>query len=137
MIAAMQLVANEIAHAMLRGQTESLSAQMESEEQQRLAQDLHDGLGQRVSGIAMLAHQLRRSLEQRGSEEAAAAAELSGAIEEAKIELRALVRGVMPVIPTAKGSSRLSTGSPTRARAPRASRARSSTTSPRGSRTAS
>ena len=103
MIAAMQLAANEIAHAMLRGQTEALSAQMESEEQQRLAQDLHDGLGQRVSGIAMLAHHLRRSLEQLGSEEAAAAAELSGAIEEAKIELRALVRGVMPVYPDSDG----------------------------------
>jgi signal transduction histidine kinase len=103
MIAAMSLAANEIAHAMLRGQTEALSAQMESEEQQRLAEDLHDGLGQRVSGIAMLAHHLHRSLEERASEDAAAAAELSAAIEEAKVELRALVRGLMPVYPDSDG----------------------------------
>jgi signal transduction histidine kinase len=103
MIAAMQLAASEIAHAMLRGQTEALSAQMESNEQQRIARDLHDGLGQRVSGIAMLAHHLHHSLEEQGAKEAAAAAELSSAIEEAKVELRALVRGLMPVYPDSDG----------------------------------
>ena len=103
MVAAMQLAASEIGHAMLRGLNESIAAQMESNEQQRIARDLHDGLGQRVSGIALLAHRLWRSLEDRVSEEAGAAAELSAAIEEAKIELRSLVRGLMPVYPDSEG----------------------------------
>ncbi len=103
MITAMALVATEIGHVMLREQTEALAAQMESQEQLRVARDLHDGLGQRVSAIAMLAHRLRGSLEERGSEEAEAAARLSATIEEAKIELRALVRGLMPVYPDSEG----------------------------------
>jgi signal transduction histidine kinase len=103
MLTAMGFVASELGQVMLRETTEALAAQMESDEQQRIARDLHDGLGQRVSGIAMLAHRLRRSLEERESEEAPAAARLSETIEEAKVELRALVRGLMPVYPGSEG----------------------------------
>ena len=103
LISAMGMVAAEIGQAMLRSQTEALVGQMETKEQQRVARELHDGLGQRVTGIAMLAHRLRRSLEELGSPEAAAAADLSATIEEAKVELRGLVRGMMPVYPGSEG----------------------------------
>jgi signal transduction histidine kinase len=103
LITAMGLVATELGQAMLRQQTEALAAQLETKEQQRIARDLHDGLGQRVSAVGMMAHRLRRILEERGSEEAATAAELSANIEEAKMELRSLVRGLMPVYPGSEG----------------------------------
>ncbi len=98
---AMGLVAKEIANAIFRKQTESLSAQLEANEQQRIGRELHDGLGQLISGIGMLAQGLLQRLER--ADEREAAAELVQRIEDAKVELRGLVRGLTPVYSGAEG----------------------------------
>ena len=103
MVKAMGLVAHEIAQVMLRKQTEALTAQLEAKQQQRIGRELHDGLGQLVSGIGMLAQGLLHRLELRGAEESTAAADLVQRLEEAKLQLRSLVRGLMPVYSGSEG----------------------------------
>jgi two-component system, LuxR family, sensor kinase FixL len=72
-------------------------------EQRRIGQDLHDGLGQQLTGIAFLTKTLQHRLSTEGRPEAADAGEvarlLGGAIEQA----RALSRGLHPVEPKPEG----------------------------------
>jgi len=66
-------------------------------EQQRIGRDLHDGLGQELTGIALLGGVLQRKLAGRGLAEAAEVAELVTLVNEAIEHTRALVRGLCPV----------------------------------------
>jgi PAS domain S-box-containing protein len=78
-------------------------AESTAQEQQRIGQELHDNIGQQLTGIGLLARSLQRKLESAGSSAAAAAAELAENIGIAQGQLRKLIRGVMPVEIDANG----------------------------------
>ncbi len=66
-------------------------------EQRRIGQDLHDGLGQHLTGIAFLSRVLSQRLATRGTPEAAEAAKIEALILQAIAQTRALAKGLLPV----------------------------------------
>lgn len=66
-------------------------------EQRRIGQDLHDGLGQQITGIIFHAHLLHKYLSAKGLEEANIAAEIVTMLDEAKTQARQIARGLQPV----------------------------------------
>ena len=68
-----------------------------AEEQQRIGHDLHDGLGQELTGISLLAGSLRRRLKEADRAEASDADELVTLVNDAVSHLRGLVKGLCPV----------------------------------------
>ena len=73
------------------------------EERRRIGQDLHDGLGQQLTGIGLLARGLARQLEAAGSPSADEAREITQFIKEADEYARGLARGLVPVEMEANG----------------------------------
>lgn len=67
------------------------------EEQQRIGADLHDGLGQQLTGLACVAAALRDRLARTHAVEAAQADWISRLANEAVAQSRALARGLCPV----------------------------------------
>lgn len=67
------------------------------QEQRRIGQDLHDGLGQMLTGIGLLSQHLARQLRESDHATAAEADEITGLIREADQQARALARGLVPV----------------------------------------
>ncbi len=65
-----------------------------SREQQRIGEELHDGLGQQLTGLSMLAQSL---LNKASKPEHELASQLASGLHEALAQLRALSRGLMPV----------------------------------------
>ena len=63
-------------------------------EQQRIGQELHDGLGQQLTGLSMLAQSL---LNKASKPEHKLATQLAEGLHEALTQVRALSRGLMPV----------------------------------------
>jgi PAS domain S-box-containing protein len=74
-------------------------------EQERIGQELHDGLGQRLTGLAMMAGSLKHSLNKEQRPEAAAAGEILNQLGAAIREARAIARGLVPVPLTEQGLS--------------------------------
>jgi len=70
---------------------------IQTEERQRIGQDLHDGLGQMLTGTGLIAQQLARRLAAEGSPAASDAEEIVGLIREADQHARSLARGLVPV----------------------------------------
>ena len=66
-------------------------------EQRRIGRDLHDTLGQQLTGIALLSESLSRALRSKFSEEADHAARISQLLREAIGQTRRLAHGLMPV----------------------------------------
>jgi len=67
-------------------------------EQRRLGQDLHDGLGQSLTGIAFLAKVLQQKLRDKAVEEAEGAGNIAILINDALTQTRRLSRGLCPVV---------------------------------------
>lgn len=65
--------------------------------QMRIGQDIHDGLGQHLTGITFLSRALERNLATKQLPEAAEAAEISRLVIEALAQTRNLARGLLPV----------------------------------------
>jgi len=65
--------------------------------QMRIGQDIHDGLGQHLTGISFLCRALERKLAAKNLPEAADAAEISGLVLGALSQTRNLARGLFPV----------------------------------------
>ena len=65
--------------------------------QLRIGQDLHDGLGQHLTGITFLSRALENKLTARGLPEAAEAAEIAKLVIQALAQTRNLSRGLFPV----------------------------------------
>jgi PAS domain S-box-containing protein len=72
-------------------------------EQRRIAEDLHDGLGQQLSGIAFLSNSLKRDLAEADSPLASAAARVSQLLDSAVAQTRTLARVLYAVPPEAGG----------------------------------
>ncbi len=66
-------------------------------EQQRIGQLIHNGLGQQLTAVAMLASALTRKLETLQCPEAAEARHLEDHLEQALTDSRAIIRGLSPV----------------------------------------
>lgn len=86
-----------------RRELEKRIADLTDSEHRRIGQDLHDGLGQQITGIGMLASSLEKSLRRAGSPEADRAARLLETTREAQRQVRALARGLIPVELDAEG----------------------------------
>jgi len=67
------------------------------QERRRIGQDLHDGLGQMLTGIGLLSQDLARQLNQEGHERADDMAEITEHIKEADQYARDLSHGLIPV----------------------------------------
>jgi signal transduction histidine kinase len=65
--------------------------------QMRIGQDIHDGLGQHLTGITFLSRALEKKLQGKDLPEAAEAAEISKLVIEALSQTRNLARGLFPV----------------------------------------
>lgn len=66
-------------------------------EKNRIGSDLHDGLGQYLTGISCLSAALRDKLSAQARSEAEEAATISSLVQEAIAQTRALARGLCPV----------------------------------------
>lgn len=66
-------------------------------EQLRIGQDLHDGLGQQLLGIAMMSRALEKTLAVKSLEESAAAKTITDLIQESVMQAKSLARGLYPV----------------------------------------
>lgn len=72
-------------------------------EQRRIGQDLHDGLGQFLTGVACLSKVLEQTLAAKGLPEAIKAAEIVTLVEQAIAQTSNLARGLYPVHLAAEG----------------------------------
>ncbi|MDH4027961.1 MAG: HAMP domain-containing protein [Nitrospirota bacterium] len=69
----------------------------EERERERIGRDLHDDLGQLFTGLAFKCLGLKNRLEASSGQEAGDAAEIMSIADNAKVRLRHLVRGLVPV----------------------------------------
>jgi len=86
-----------------RKRLESEVLQAAEYEQQRIADDLHDGLGQQLAGISCLSESLKTGLERKKLSQAADAAKISKLLDVAVAQTRVLARGLHPVISEPNG----------------------------------
>jgi PAS domain S-box-containing protein len=77
--------------------------EISAREQQRIGQDLHDGLGQHLTGIAFMSKVLEQKLADQSPQEAADAAKIVNLVNEAIYKARELSRGLLPVVSDAGG----------------------------------
>lgn len=80
---------------------EALARDLETieREKERLSHELHDGLGQHLTGIAFLAKALANRLEDRNAPETGDAKQIAALTNQAISNTRALARGLRPVGP--------------------------------------
>ena len=85
------------------------------EEHRRIGQDLHDDLGQMLTGIGLITQNLARKMRSEGHPDADKAAKVTGLIKEADEYVHTLVRGLIPVDSETEGLTsifqRLASGS--------------------------
>jgi signal transduction histidine kinase len=86
-----------------RRRLETEILQISEREQRRIAQDLHDGLGQQLAGVWCLSDVLRKNLETQDSSEAAAAEKIARLLSTALEQTRNLAKGLHPVAPESDG----------------------------------
>jgi PAS domain S-box-containing protein len=81
-----------------REQLEKAILNISAREQRRIGQDLHDGLGQHLTGIAFMAKVHEARLAEKQVDETADAAKLVKLVNEAIHKTRELARGLLPVV---------------------------------------
>ena len=86
-----------------REQLEKALLNISSREQRRIGQDLHDGLGQHLTGIAFMAKVHEAKLTEKHLAEANDAAKIVRLVNEAIFKTRELARGLLPVLSDAQG----------------------------------
>jgi PAS domain S-box-containing protein len=86
-----------------REQLEKALLNISSREQRRIGQDLHDGLGQHLTGIAFMAKVHEAKLTEKRLTDAAEAAKIVRLVNEAIHKTRELARGLLPVVSDAQG----------------------------------
>jgi PAS domain S-box-containing protein len=72
-------------------------------EQQRISRDLHDTVGQELTGLSFMSKKLAQKLEARGLMEAESAQTIADGIKRAISKVRKAIKGVMPVEVDVKG----------------------------------
>lgn len=79
-----------------RKRLEQQMAELLEQERQRVGRELHDTLGQQLTGVGLLVTSLKAQLGQ-GSRHDAAVAHLEQAVDQSKAQLRSLIAGTFPV----------------------------------------
>ena len=74
-----------------------VALEISSRERMRLGQELHDNVGQLLSGVTFLSRALENKLSARGLPEAADAAEIGHLVFQALTQTRNLARGLFPI----------------------------------------
>ncbi len=95
-LALMANVGIQMAHVLERRELERQLAALSEEEQRRVAQDLHDKVGQSVSAVAMLTRSLQRKLDAGARLTPEDLAPLLDAAQESKVQLRMISRSLLP-----------------------------------------
>jgi PAS domain S-box-containing protein len=72
-------------------------------EQRRIGQDLHDSIGQEITGLSMMSQSLAEGLAASGSPRSEAAAKIARGLRQALKHVRTLSRGLVPVEVDAEG----------------------------------
>jgi len=93
----LQAIANAISEALERRRSEKELIEASSREQQRIGQDLHDGLGQHLAGIELLSHVLAEELADEKLPQAEQAQKIAARVREAISHTRLLAHGLSPV----------------------------------------
>jgi len=86
-----------------RKRLEKAILEISAEEQRRIGQDLHDGLGQHLTGIAFMSKVQEQKLADKGLAEATEAARIVSLVNEAINKTRELAHGLLPVISDSHG----------------------------------
>jgi PAS domain S-box-containing protein len=86
-----------------RKRLEKAILEISAAEQRRIGQDLHDGLGQHLTGIAFMSKVQEQKLAEKGLAEAGDAARIVGLVNEAIHKSRELAHGLLPVSSDAQG----------------------------------
>jgi PAS domain S-box-containing protein len=86
-----------------REQLERALLEISAREQRRIGQDLHDGLGQHLTGIAFMAKVHEARLAEQSVPDAADAAKIVHLVNEAIHKTRELARGLLPVVSDEQG----------------------------------
>ena len=86
-----------------RKELERTILEISAREQRRIGQDLHDGLGQHLTGIAFMAKVQAQKLAERHAPEANDANKIVGLVNDAILKTRELSRGLLPVVSEAQG----------------------------------
>lgn len=86
-----------------REQLERALLEISAREQRRIGQDLHDGLGQHLTGIAFMAKVHEAKLADKQITDAADAAKIVKLVNEAIYKTRELARGLLPVVSDSQG----------------------------------
>jgi PAS domain S-box-containing protein len=97
------LVSSAIRDISDRKRLEKTVLDISEREQRRIGQDLHDGLGQHLTGIAFMAKVQEQRLAERQIPEAADAAKIVQFVNDAILKTRELARGLLPVVSDAHG----------------------------------
>jgi PAS domain S-box-containing protein len=77
--------------------------EVSAREQRRIGEDLHDGLGQHLTGIAFMSKVLESKLSEKSPPESEDAAKIVNLVNEAINKTRELSRGLLPVVSDAHG----------------------------------
>jgi PAS domain S-box-containing protein len=86
-----------------RKHLEKALLEISAREQRRIGQDLHDGLGQHLTGIAFMAKVHEAKLTEKNNPEADDAAKIVKLVNEAIHKTRELSRGLLPVVAESQG----------------------------------
>jgi PAS domain S-box-containing protein len=93
-----------------RRRLEKAILEVSEREQRRIGEDLHDGLGQHLTGIAFMSKVLESDLCEKSLPEAKDAAKIVKLVNEAIDKTRELARGLLPVVSDAHGLMSALTG---------------------------
>jgi PAS domain S-box-containing protein len=97
------LVSSAIRDITERKHLEKTILEISAREQRRIGQDLHDGLGQHLTGIAFMSKVQEQRLMEKDLPEAADAGKIVNLVNEAIHKTRELARGLLPVVSDAQG----------------------------------
>ena len=86
-----------------RKRLEQAILEISAREQRRIGQDLHDGLGQHLTGIAFMSKVQEQKLAEKGLPDAVDAAKIVKLVNEAINKTRELSRGLLPVMSESRG----------------------------------
>lgn len=93
----------QLGHVVQRKRMEQLNAHIVDQERQRLGRELHDSVSQQVTAAKMMAENLHELLEAGEAPTTATTAALVATIDEATRQVRAVMRGLLPVEVEAEG----------------------------------
>ena len=82
---------------------ERVILEISGREQRRIGQDLHDGLGQHLTGVAFMSKVLEQKLREKALPEAAEAAKIVALVNQAIDKTRELSHGLLPVLSDERG----------------------------------